>query len=219
MSLQPVRETARGRDLTGSTFGRLKVVGPGLHRLVGGKLRTTWDCVCSCGNQKTVKRDDLVQGKTSSCGCLGIESRITHGQHAHPMFDTWEGMLARCHDPRRDNFANYGGRGITVCDEWRYDPVVFFAWLAANGWCRGLQIDRRDNDRGYSPDNCRVVDARTNLNNRSNNVIVEIDGCSMTIGEAATAFCLNYSTIMERFRRGWTGSDLVKPARSYAKGR
>lgn len=79
----------------------------------------------------------------------------------HPLYAVWQTMRRRCADPRHEKFPNYGGRGIAVCAEWQTSPRPFIAWALLNGWQPGLQIDRRDNDGPYSPDNCRFVTLRT----------------------------------------------------------
>lgn len=82
------------------------------------------------------------------------------------VYSTWVAMKARCHNPKHDSFPNYGGRGITVCDEWRESFEAFASWAKRNGYHADLQIDRISNDKGYSPDNCRFVSVRANHQNK-----------------------------------------------------
>lgn len=85
----------------------------------------------------------------------------------HPLYRVWYDMKRRCSNPAYHSYHRYGGRGIVVCREWAESYAAFFHWAVANGWKKGLQIDRRDNDGHYGPDNCRFVDKQTNLRNRS----------------------------------------------------
>lgn len=75
-------------------------------------------------------------------------------------------MMGRCYNKNESRYKNYGGRGITVCDEWRGHPEVFIAWALTNGWSRWLSLDRIDNDGNYEPSNCRFTDPKTQANNR-----------------------------------------------------
>jgi len=151
-------------DLTGKKFGMLIVVG----RSPSIKQHTYWNCVCECGNNTSVDAYHLKRGYTKSCGCSSnkfiSEKNSKHGLSKNPVYNTWHSMLNRCNNPNRREFSRYGGRGITVCQEWK-DPEVFIKWALDAGWKQGLQIDRIDNDGNYCPENCRFV---TNLQNSLN---------------------------------------------------
>ena len=103
------------KDLTGKVFGRLLVLG----ECKGTGYIYKWLCRCECGTEKAVLRNSLVQGKTKSCGCLRKDLHTTHGKSLHPLYSTWEGMNSRCNNPKDWAYRYYGGRGITVCDEWK----------------------------------------------------------------------------------------------------
>lgn len=98
------------------------------------------------------------------------------------LYGTWKTMMHRCYDPKRERYKDYGGRGITVCNEW-HDPNSFINWSYTHGYQDGLQIDRVDNDRGYSPDNCRWVTAKENSRNRRNTVRLTINGETKSVAE------------------------------------
>ncbi len=89
-----------------------------------------------------------------------------HGLWKHPLYKTWGKMKERCYNQKYKSYKNYGGRGITVCEEWKHDPKTFVEWCLAHGWQKGLLIDRRDNEGNYSPDNCRFVDAGLSARNK-----------------------------------------------------
>ena len=127
-------------------------------------------CRCDCGVETSVSLKSLRHGHTKSCGCLKKdiqrERRTTHGLSKHPLFWLWHYMKSRCENPNNTSYLHYGGRGITVCKEWKNDVEAFVEWATVNGWKKGLLIDRRDNDKGYSPDNCRFVDSGLSVRNR-----------------------------------------------------
>lgn len=145
------------QDLTGRKFGKLTVV----KRAENNKYnQVMWVCLCDCGNiTKPIVANHLKSGNTTSCGCVHSEEarrRMTrHGQKNTRIYRIWQGMLRRCDNQKHKDFKYYGGRGITVCEEWRNSFEAFCGWSMANGYADELTIDRKDNDKGYSPDNCR----------------------------------------------------------------
>ena len=153
-------------DLTGERFGRLVVIREA-GRTKGGKV--TWLCRCDCGAEVVVIGDNLRSEHTQSCGCLSRELNTTHGCWHKPWYRVYNAMMQRCghrEGGKECDLHRYRDRGITVCELWQKSPLDFGDWLFAHGWHRGLQIDRIDNDKGYSPDNCRVVTCKENNNNR-----------------------------------------------------
>ena len=91
----------------------------------------------------------------------------SEGLSQHPLYHKWRGMKRRCYDKNDSHYQYYGGRGITICEEWLYSFKAFYEWSLENGWEEGLEIDRINNDGNYEPSNCRYVTRKTNCNNRS----------------------------------------------------
>lgn len=157
-------------DLTGQRFGRLVVIKrePTVNR------HTIWLCECDCGKFVSVDAGNLRSNHTTSCGCFQREatsqSNRTHGKGHTRIWRIWECMKTRCYRKSYHAFRHYGGRGITICPEWKNDFQAFYDWAMANGYQDDLSIDRIDNDKGYSPDNCRwVTMAEQNNNKRAEN--------------------------------------------------
>lgn len=189
--------------LEGMRFGKLVVLSE--HPVRQGK-QIMWVCKCDCGNTKVINGHNLRSGASTTCGC----SIQRHGMRNTRLWSIWDGMMKRCYNPRHEWFKRYGGRGITICDEWLQDHGAFFSWALSNGYKDGLTIDRIDVDKGYYPGNCRWVDMKTQLNNRSNNCVVEINGESRTIAEWADITGIKYQTIYRRYRRGEVGELLIR---------
>lgn len=188
---------ARGTfdDLTGRRFGRLVVLERVEdHVSSGGYRYPKWRCICDCGNITEVTSRYLKRGVTKSCGCYrrevaaGLE-HTTHGDSNNPkyvrLYNIWRGMRQRCNCKTNPIFHHYGGRGITICDEWS-DYVNFKSWALNNGYTDNLSIDRIDVNGNYEPLNCRWVTAKEQNVNRRNNRYISYLGET----KAATAWAL-----------------------------
>lgn len=159
-------------NLTGQRFGRWTVIKKNENHKNGS---TQWYCQCACGRVKSVASTSLINNKSKSCGCYRSEllskKMIKHGHakrnNKHPLYLMWKGMKTRCYNPKADNYDRYGKRGIIISPEWINSPEKFISWCLKNGWKEKLQIDRIDNNNGYSPDNCRMTTPTVNnLNQR-----------------------------------------------------
>ncbi len=139
------------RDLVGRKFGRL-TVGSLAER--DGPGNASWNCNCDCGNTVTVRSNQLVTGKTASCGCLRDELRIKHGLCLSRTYNSWCAMIQRCTNPRAPSYPRYGGRGIKICDRWRDSFESFLADMGERP--ARMTLDRYpNNDGNYEPGNCR----------------------------------------------------------------
>lgn len=168
-----------GLHLDGMKFGKWSVIKRSCN-----KQHSTykWICKCDCGVIHEVSGSDLTQGKSKSCGCVNTERIVSdstsHGMSSHHLYNTWKSMVSRCCNKKNTNYYLYGGRGISVCVDWMSTPEKFIRWACDNGWGKGKQIDRIDNNLGYTPENCRFVTPGENANNRR----VKRIGSSMFIG-------------------------------------
>jgi hypothetical protein len=181
-------------NLKGERFGRLVVV----RRVPGG----AWMCKCDCGGVSFVTTSNLRSDNSHSCGCALDEARRTHGLTGTPEYMVWKAMRSRCNTKGDHAYRNYGGRGISVCEEWS-DFVTFLTDMGTRPTPRH-ELDRVDNDKGYSKDNCRWITHRQNLNNKRTNRIVTYLGRSMIIAEWAEEIGVNYRTLNNRINRGWS---------------
>lgn len=151
---------AQFQDLTGQRFGRLVV----LYRdKPGNDGATRWVCRCDCGNLHTVRAVHLKRGAIVSCGCYRKEivypKLKKHGlcklEAFHRLYRIWSQMKDRCSNPKASQYHLYGGKGITVCDEWKDHFEIFARWALFHGYADNLTIDRIDSNKNYCPENCQ----------------------------------------------------------------
>jgi hypothetical protein len=197
-------------NLIGQKFGNLTVI----SRDTNKKGRAYWICKCDCGTvkKKSVNSYDLITNKVRSCGCAYKESNINnrkvHGLTNHRLFGIWQCMIRRCYYPKMIQFENYGGRGITVCKEWRKSFQIFYDWSLANGYKDDLTIDRIDVNGDYEPSNCRWATKKEQNNNRRTNRIVMYQNCTYTVSQLATKLKIPYATLLWRINNNWCEQDL-----------
>lgn len=199
-------------SLAGRTFGRLAVTDKFVRRPYkpGGQNRTFWVCTCSCGGSKEIGSQQLLSGRAGSCGCVRSEKsaarRRTHGGSKSREHLIWKAMRQRCLNSKCPAYANYGGRGIKVCERWH----SFAMFLADMGRAPdGLTIERVNNDGPYSPDNCRWATRAEQTRNTRKNRFLTHDGRTLHVSEWARVVGIQRTTIEGRLKRGRTVHDAL----------
>lgn len=197
-------------NLTGKRFGRLTVIclDHKKPRKNGGNI-LFWKCKCDCGNEKVVNINNILKGFSKSCGCLisevtteknkTMKQKDKHKYSDYSLYRTWISMRKRCYSVTEPAYKDYGGRGITVCDEWNSDYNSFLIWAKSNGYQKGLTIDRIDNDKGYYPDNCRFVDNYVQANNKRNNIKICFNNEVDTLPNWARKLKVSASMLYSRY--------------------
>lgn len=191
--------------MIGKVFGKLTVL---LEAGRSNDRQRTYVCQCECGTRATVISGNLKKGNTRSCGCDRKKAcadrmrslNFKHGQTQTKLWRTWRGVLDRTTVVTSAHFKRYGGRGITVCDEWRHFEV--FAKDVGDPTTDSHSLDRIDNSRGYFPGNVRWATAKEQAHNRSNNVWVWNDGQKMIASEVAKKVGVSKSTIARWIQSG-----------------
>lgn len=178
-------------DMTGKIYGNLTVI---RFSHYDKKRNSYWLCKCSCGKEKIVRRNHLLSGGVSSCGCqkpikCGNASR-KHGVWAKNkrIYKIWSCMNRRCYDKRNPNYLWYGGKGVKVCEEWKNSPTNFYNWAISAGYADDLTIDRIDCNGNYEPKNCRWLPFKYQCLNTIRTTTISIDGIEDTISHWLTFF-------------------------------
>lgn len=188
-------------DISGQQFGLLTVK----EYSDNGR----WYCECRCGAITRVGGSDLRAGKSKSCGACGrLGEKNPNYRHGKAMkgepanaYGSWSSMISRCCDKNHPDYGYYGGRGITVCDRWK----DFRAFLADMGERpQGLTIERIDNNKGYSPENCVWATRKAQANNTRRNNVIEYRGEAKTLKQWAEHTGIHWATILDRLTRGWS---------------
>ena len=194
----------------GERFERLLVIGPRIYVTGGYKIRVR----CDCGNEKVVYAAHLKRGYTKSCGCIQREMMVnrktTHGETGTPLFNVWMSMKERCRNPNVRTYHRYGGRGISVSEEWNlYEN--FRDWAHENGYEAGLEIDRIDNNGNYSPDNCRWATRKQNTRNTSKTIFLNAFGERKSLADWAEddRCVVERKTLWRRLKDGWNVEDAI----------
>lgn len=205
------------KSFVGELFGRWTVLADAPDNKQGNRVVT---CLCICGKQKDVYLGSLRSGISTSCGCKSAEMssarRKTHGLSGTTTHNIWVSMKARCENEQNHAYANYGGRGITVCDSW----MSFENFVADMGECPdGMSIDRENNDKGYSKANCRWATAKDQANNKRNNRVFAVEGADLTISQIAEKYKVDYWMLRARLViLGWSVSRAItEPSRQLKK--
>jgi len=198
-------------DLTGRKFGKWIVLEKAFENKKHGQF---YKCKCDCGNIRNINGRNMLIGRSLSCGCMGRENAIKaltkHNGSKTKLYKIWSGMRRRCFDKNNPAYKNYGGRGITICEEWN-DFAIFREWSLANGYKDNLSIDRINNGEGYNPNNCRWATRKEQANNTRKNKIIEINNETHTLSQWAEIKKLDLNVVWRRSIKGIKGDDLIKP--------
>lgn len=188
-------------DITGQRFGRLTVIG---FDKQDEFRQYMWLCKCDCGNVVSIRGYSLRSGNTQSCGCIQKETNLklrqTHGMTKTRIYNIWQSMKQRCSTPSVSCYKYYGGRGISVCDEWQsFEP--FYQWAISNGYADNLTIDRIDVNGNYEPINCRWITIQEQQRNKRGNHHITFNGETKTLQEWADGLGIHHVTLLERLNR------------------
>lgn len=157
-------KNSRVVNIDGQHFGKLHVI---KYAGLNGSSKAMWLCQCECGNTKVVSGHQLRLGRVTSCGCRKKNGmHTTHGGRHTRLYSIWKGMKDRCYRPKNHAFKHYGGRGISICNEWLKDFSAFRDWALSHGYADHLSIDRIDVNGNYEPSNCRWATASEQVHNR-----------------------------------------------------
>ena len=215
-------------DLTGKRYGRLVVEKlDHIQKLPCGKNERHYLCKCDCGNYKVIRACSLRSGDAKSCGCyhkeLLLKRQTTHNMTKTTLYKAWCNMKARCYNTRRKDYCNYGGRGITMCEEWK-DFEVFKEWALKNGYKEKkvngkniLSLDRIDVDGNYCPENCRWATDKQQANNKRTTKRFYYNGQNLTAREWSDLLGINYVTLVGRLHNSsWSVERaLTEPVHRY----
>ena len=169
-----------------------------------------WIFRCECGNTFSASPSRVLSGHKKSCGCKKGKASLTHGMNGDPFYPTWWAMMRRCYHKENHNYGRYGGRGITVCQDW-HNPENFILWARKTLGVkdRKYTLDRIDNNKGYCPENCRWISAKGQANNRRSNSLETIDGETKTLSEWCQIYNIKPETVRARQKRGMTFLDAL----------
>ena len=174
------REISKYKDLTGRRFGHLTA----LYVISSAQCkirRKVWRCKCDCGNECDVPAEYLTRGWRKTCKKCNLNCKWKT-ETERLLADRWHRIEQRCYNPHDKNYPRWGGRGIKMCDEWLHDKRAFIDWGIKTGFRPELEIDRIDNNKGYSPDNCRWVTDSDQANNRTNNRFITVENEEKSCG-------------------------------------
>lgn len=196
-------------DLSGRRYGSLTVIRLAVD--IPGKKKK-WICRCDCGRETIVSACNLRNGHTKHCSKCGYkamsEKNRTHGGTGSNLYLVWCTMRNRCERTGVKSYSDYGGRGVSVCEEWK-DFQNFKSWALSNGYEHGLEIDRMNVNGDYCPENCRWVTRLINANNKRNNRVVEYNGEKKTLAEWARYYGVNYKLLHKHVSAGYSFTDAI----------
>ncbi len=188
-------------NIRGQKFGRLTALEP----FANARRTLYWLCECDCGVTKLVQGTKLRSGHTKSCGCLRGEvvsgANTTHGLSASRTYEVYSGMKKRCLNQNSKSYADYGARGIKICDRWLHSFENFLADMGERP--EGHTLERDNNDGPYSPENCRWATRQEQACNTRRNRFITFQGLTLTVDAWERRLRLRPNSVGQRLRRGW----------------
>lgn len=185
------------KNLTNQKFGYLTAIC--LDSKKSTKDHKYWICRCDCGKTRSLQTSQLTTGKVTSCGCQNQRAKKHSIIKDHRrLYSIYSSMIARCHNPKSISYKYYGGKGITVCDEWKNSFENFSKWSNLNGYNDTLSIDRKDNSKGYCPSNCRWIPLSEQSNNKTTTVQYTHNGETHNLKEWSRILNFDYTLAKSR---------------------
>ena len=206
----------RQKDISGNRYGRLVVLTKCGHAVdkKGRKRELFWECRCDCGRIAKAKSSRLTAGVTRSCGCIRDESRqkhknaaLTHGMSYRPEYAAWKDMKRRCDKATFKQYKDYGGRGIGYSKRWE-DFSAFYADMGARP--KGHSLERKDNNKGYGPNNCRWATRSDQALNRRTAKLVTVGSETGALASFLPRETLAYKRAQDRIARGWEPEKAIR---------
>lgn len=196
-------------DYIGKRFNMLTVIGIAERK----PKDNHWYLLCKCDCENTIRATiyQIKSGKIKSCGCLRrVSPSYVDGKSNHPLYGTWLQMISRCENPNHDNYCRYGGRGISVCEEW-HDFWKFVEWSdSVGGRPNGYTLDRKNNNGNYEPSNCRWASFETQASNKSSNIFLTYKDKTLTIKQWADLIGEKHQTLLNRYKKGWCADKIIE---------
>jgi hypothetical protein len=170
-----------------------------------------WLLKCGCGSERLAFASNVKSGASKSCGCWSramiSASKLTHGKSNTRTYRIWANMLTRCTNEKCNAYSRYGGRGITVCDDWRR----FEGFLSDMGEAPAeMSLDRKDNNAGYSRENCRWASRKQQGRNTRVNRLLKFEGITLPMSAWSEQLGIPQSTILNRLKRNWPIEDVLR---------
>lgn len=164
-------------------------------------------CQCECGTIKYIERSCLINNRIKSCGCIRLFTSYknldtsTHGLSNTRIYKIWKGIKNRCLNKKTPSYRNWGGRGITICDEWKNDFLPFYNWSMSHGYSDELSIDRINNNGNYEPNNCRWATRKEQNRNTRQNTFYTYKGETHCLKEWSEKLNFSYKLLQQRIKR------------------
>lgn len=188
------------------------------YKTENNRIRAYAVCTCICGKQKSVRVDGILRGQSTNCGCKRFQNiNIRHGGSKTRIYHIWQGMKARCLNPKNPEYKNYGGRGISVCDAWLEDFINFKDWAFNNGYTENLTIERINVNGNYEPDNCTWIAKSEQLKNTTKTIFITYNGETLCAMDWSKKLGIPNNVIINRYKSGLPPEKVLSTKRFYGK--